>query len=151
VRSITIASALVLAGMLLPAHAATKNFIAVINGGQEVPPTASNSFGVAFFTFDTVTKMLCYSLNFTAADLLGAESDCHIHGPASPGVDGVVLFPIATPLGPSPAGSPKTGCVGPWSGPQIRYLNQGRTYINIHTVPNPGGEIRGQIIPVKGR
>src|SRR5262245_23890706 len=92
VRFALIASVLVIASAPLTANAMVRNFMAVINGGQEVPLTNSPAFGVGFFTFDTDTDMLCYSITFSAADLLAPESDCHFHGPATPGVDGVIMF-----------------------------------------------------------
>ena len=49
----------------LPASAASKNFVAVLNGGQEVPPTASGAVGTGFFTLDTMTGMVCYAISYT--------------------------------------------------------------------------------------
>src|SRR5262249_52380977 len=100
------------AGLLLsfasvPAHAASKNFIAVMNGGQETPtPTTSNAFGVAFFTFDTKTGQLCYRITYTHLDN-GAEVAAHIHGPAVPGPRANVLGALAD------GGSPKNHSVTP--------------------------------------
>ena len=39
----------------VPAVAGKKNFIAVLNGAQEVPPTTSQAIGNGFFVFDTTT------------------------------------------------------------------------------------------------
>jgi hypothetical protein len=126
-----------------PASAVVKNFISVINSGQEVPPTASNAFGNGFYTFDTATKAFCYSISYSAADLLAAETAAHVHGPASPGVDGPIVFGL-------PAGSPKQGCQTLDAASESA-LKKGQLYMNVHTSVNTGGEIRGQIIPVKGR
>jgi hypothetical protein len=126
-----------------PAGAVVKNFMSVINAGQEVPQTASNSFGVGFYTFDTQTKALCWQISFNPADLSSAENAAHIHGPASPGVDGVIIIGL-------PLGSPKNGCQAIDSATESA-LKRGQLYVNMHTVNNTGGEIRGQIIPVKGK
>jgi hypothetical protein len=126
-----------------PSWAVLKNFMSVINAGQEVPPTTSNSFGVGFYTFDTQTKSLCWSISYNPADLSSAENNAHIHGPASPGVDGVIVIGL-------PLGSPKQGCQA-IDAPTEAALKKGQLYVNIHTVNNTGGEIRGQIIPVKGK
>lgn len=123
-------------------------FTAILTGGQEVPATGSKAFGVAFVTFDTDSKLLCYSINFTDDTLTGTETVAHFHAPAIPGEVADVLFPI-TPS-PSPVGSPKNGCVGPLTLEQRRQLGRGLFYINIHSELFPGGEIRGQVLPVRG-
>jgi len=139
------------AGLLLsfasvPAHAASKNFIAVMNGGQETPtPTTSNAFGVAFFTFDTKTGQLCYRITYTHLDN-GAEVAAHIHGPAVPGQSANVLVALAE------SGSPKNNCITP-DATTLKTLKKalpkGQLYVNVHSAQNPGGEIRGQILSTK--
>ena len=126
-----------------PASAVVKNFMSVINAGQEVPATTSNSFGVGFYTFDTQTKALCWQISFSVNDLSSAENNAHIHGPASPGVDGLIIIGL-------PLGSPKNGCQA-IDAPTEAALKKGQLYVNVHTINNTGGEIRGQIIPVKGK
>jgi len=126
-----------------PASAVVKNFMSVINAGQEVPATTSNSFGVGFYTFDTQTKALCWSISYSVNDLSSAENNAHIHGPASPGADGLIIIGL-------PAGSPKNGCQAIDAATEAA-LKKGQLYVNVHTINNTGGEIRGQIIPVKGK
>jgi len=140
--ALSVAAALTLA-LASPASAVVKNFVSVINAGQEVPPTASKSFGNGFYTFDTQTKSFCYAISYDEALLLAAETDAHIHGPASPGVDGVIVFGLAL-------GSPKQGCMALDAASEMA-LKRGQLYVNVHTAANTGGEIRGQIIPVKGK
>jgi hypothetical protein len=41
--------------------------------------------------------------------------------------------------------------VGPLDGDEQRALLRGRFYINIHSSVEPVGEIRGQVIRVRGR
>ena len=124
-----------------PAPAGTRNFIAVLNGGQETPPTTSNAFGVAFLTFDDKTLALCYSITYTGITRT-AETAAHVHGPAAPGASAAILVAL------SPSGSPKNLCV---TLPKAnkKDLKRGMTYLNVHTMDNPSGEIRGQIIPTK--
>jgi hypothetical protein len=74
--------------------------------------------------------------------LTSAETAAHIHGPALPGVDANVLFPL-------PAGSPKDTCVGPLDKDQKKALLKNQLYINVHTMNNTNGEIRGQILRIK--
>jgi hypothetical protein len=135
-------AALLIVGLARPAQAGpVKTFTAVLNGGQEVPANTSLAFGVGFFTFDRRTKLLCYSITFSAA--LDGETAAHFHGPARPGESADILFPI-TPV-PSRA---KTGCVGPIvDGRLRRALLRGLFYVNVHSASLPAGEIRGQVLP----
>ncbi len=141
------ATLLLLAISAVPASAKTKNLIAVINGGQAVPPTSSSALGNAFLTFDTDTKMLCFAISFT--DLDGAEFATHFHLPASAGETAPPVFTITPAI--LPEGSPKNGCVGPFDEDSEKALNRGQVYINIHSTFAPPGEIRGQVIRVKGK
>ncbi len=138
-----------------PARADTlAAYQALLNGAQESPPASSPSQGVAFVTYNKTTKMLCYSMSFSP--LAGTELVAHIHGPAQPGpcgtdaCNGTVLLDITGGTGPSPVGNPKAGCVGPLSKDDLKNLNKGLLYFNIHTTMFPLGEIRGQIFPIAG-
>jgi hypothetical protein len=132
----------------VPAEAKVFPFTALLNAPQEVPPTASSAQGVAHMTFDSDTDLLCYAISYQG--LVGAETMAHFHTNV-PGVDGPIIFDISPmPPGPSPLGSPKSGCVGPLDSAQFKSLKSGLFYINIHSSFDPGGEIRGQVYPVKG-
>ena len=138
-------AALLVEGLyVVPAGAGSKNFVALLNGGQETPANNSGAFGVAFLTLSG--NSLCYSISFTRLDG-GAETNAHVHGPAAPGTPSssvVALTPIP--------GNPKNGCITLATAPahpNKKDLKQGMTYVNIHSHDFPGGEIRGQVIPVK--
>jgi hypothetical protein len=69
----------------------------------------------------------------------------HIHQGATPGATGPVIVPITeTPVGSGlwvvPAGSTLTPA-------QVVSFNTGALYYNVHTTLNPGGEVRGPIVP----
>ncbi len=129
------------------AHAAKTSFVAVLNAGQEVPVGTSGSFGNAHMTFDPTSDQLCYAISYSA--LGSAEIAAHFHGPAAPGADAGVVADISPPPdGPSPLGSPKQGCVT-LDADAAKALKKGLLYINIHSTDEPGGEIRGQVVPVK--
>ena len=147
IASLVVAALLMLGTPAVPASAApgAVTFIAVINGGQENPPTTSNSFGNAHLIFDKTTDMLCYSISYSA--LASAETAAHFHSPAVAGVNASVLFGITPAV--SPLGSPKTGCVGPLSNQQHRDLEKGLFYINVHSTGIPTGEIRGQVLWIR--
>jgi hypothetical protein len=128
----------------VPVRAATFTFTAVLTSGQEPPPNTNDSkaFGVAIVTFNVETEELCFSISYEESTLTSAETNAHFHAPAPPGENAPVLVPLPTP------GSPKNGCVPTdLTEEQRRALFRGFWYINIHTANNPGGEIRGQVIP----
>jgi hypothetical protein len=141
---VSIASILMLTGSAAPARAQqSSTFIAVLNSGQEVPPNSSKAFGVAFVTFNEATQEVCFSISYTESLLTSAETAAHFHASAPPGENAPVIIPLAL-------GSPKNGCVTPdppLTAQQIADLFAGLWYINVHTSVNPGGEIRGQLLP----
>src|SRR5436305_11513180 len=106
-----------------PAPAGTRNFVAVLNGGQETPPTTSNAFGVAFLTFDDKTLPLCYSITYTGITRT-AETAANVHGPAAPGA------PPAIHDAPSPPGTPAHPSV-PLPQANKKDLKRGMTYLNV--------------------
>jgi len=128
----------------VPVWAQTFTFTAVINSGQEPPPNTNDSeaFGVAFVTFTLGSGELCFSISYEESTLTSAETNAHFHAPAPPGENASVVVQLPTP------GSPKNDCVTPdLTEEQRRALFRGLWYVNIHTANNPGGEIRGQVIP----
>jgi hypothetical protein len=128
----------------VPVWAQTFTFSAVLNSGQEPPPNTNDSqaFGVALVTFNAEMGELCFSISYEESTLTSAETAAHFHAPAPPGENAPVVVPLPTP------GSPKNGCVTPdLTEAQRRALFRGLWYVNIHTTNNPGGEIRGQVIP----
>lgn len=108
---------------------------------QEVPPNgALSSAGFTLVAIDTAANVLGYDVRVQA--LSSAEQAAHIHGYAGFGANAPPLVTLA-------AGSPK---IGTWNYPGVdeQHVLGGRTYVNIHTANNTGGEIRGQIIGLPG-
>ena len=118
----------------------TKTFHATLSAQQEVPPTSSSGTGSGTFTLDPATKQLTW--NVTYSGLSGPAAAAHIHGPAGPGANAGVMVNLA----PSGVGNPISGSAT-LTDAQIADLEGGKTYVNIHTAANKGGEIRGQITP----
>lgn len=111
-----------------------------LSGDQEVPPVVTGATGIAASTVDRATGTVTLHLNATGAVDATAS---HIHR-ASSGVNGPVLIPLEQDLLD----------VGHWSvsGGQLDLAGlanyrAGGLYVNLHTPANPGGEIRGQILP----
>ena len=120
------------------ASAATVNYSANLTGPREVPKTDSKGTGKFDGTLDTTTKTLNYTLTF--ANLSGPATMAHLHGPASRTATAGVLVP----LGDKNPTSPVTG-TATLTDDQIKALQAGHVYVNVHTAANPGGEIRGQV------
>jgi hypothetical protein len=130
-----------------PAPAAAETLIAyqaLLNGPQQSPPEASPSQGVALVLLVKETNMVCYRISYSP--LAGTELLAHFHGPAAPGQNAPVLVNISP--SPSPLGSPKHACVQ-FTKDDVKLLNKGLLYINIHSSVAPNGEIRGQVLPTK--
>jgi CHRD domain len=137
----------------VPAVAATsKKFTASLNGKSETPPTKSAGTGTASFVVSKSGKAISYTIN--AKGLTGPVQAIHIHF-GKKGKAGPVILPICL----KPCTLPKSGRLTkknfakaagvPNFGTAIQDLRAGKTYVNIHTAKNPGGEIRGQIRPKK--
>ena len=110
---------------------------AELSGAQEVPPTTSQGKGNADITFDTASKQLSWTVNYSG--LSGPPTAAHFHGPAEAGKNAGVAVPI-----PNQATSPVTGS-HTLTDAQATDLLAGRYYVNVHTAASPGGEIRGQV------
>jgi hypothetical protein len=114
------------------------NFKADLSSASEVPPVTSAGKGTATASLDTATKMLTWSVTYSG--LSGPATAGHIHGPAAPGANAGVLLPFSGNLASPIKGSATL------TDAQISDLEAGRTYMNLHTADNKGGEIRGQLV-----
>lgn len=139
-RTSLLAAALTV-GCLSAASAAMIDFRATMSGKAEVPPTTSTGSGDVLATLDTSTKKLSYTMTYLG--LTGPATAAHFHGPAAAGANAGVVVPIGT----SPP-SPSNGSVT-LTDDQIKDLEAGKWYANVHTDANKGGEIRGQMMRVK--
>jgi len=128
-------------GCLSAASAAMINYKATMTGKSEVPPTTSTGSGDVLATLDTGKKTLTYTMTYMG--LTGPATAAHFHGPAAAGANAGVAIPIGT----NPA-SPTSGSVT-LTDAQMKDLEAGKWYVNVHTAANKGGEIRGQMMQVK--
>ncbi|HEY6121009.1 MAG TPA: CHRD domain-containing protein, partial [Pyrinomonadaceae bacterium] len=114
--------------------AGTKLFTADLSGSQEVPPTSSTGTGRSSVVLNAAETGATVNLSFSG--LTSAQTAAHIHGPADPGVNGPILFPL-------PNGQ-VTNFVITLTAAQVADLKAGKDYVNVHTTNFPNGEIRGQ-------
>jgi CHRD domain len=133
-----VASALLLSSQ---SQAATLQFKADLKGASEVPPNTTAGTGTVTATYDPATKEL--SWNGSYSGLTGAPTAAHFHGPAEAGKNAGVAIWISTKGSPFP--SPFEG-KATLTDAQATDLQNGLWYANIHTVANPGGELRGQLM-----
>jgi Cu/Zn superoxide dismutase len=130
---------------------------ATLNAASEVPPTTSNGTGI-FSAQLLPDSTLSYSLTWSG--LTGTSNGAHIHGPGNATqIAGILVDFAATPAGTTNA-TITQGASGSASGnlnlklaitatvsgdSLLKLLDLGLLYVNVHTVANSGGEIRGQI------
>jgi len=117
------------------------DFHATLTGQSEVPPTTTSGSGDVLATLDTKTRKLSYTMTYMG--LSGPATAAHFHGPAAAGANAGVVVPIGNnPASPISASATLTDA-------QIKDLEAGKWYANIHTEANKGGEIRGQLMRSK--
>jgi CHRD domain len=124
-------------GLLLlaaPALGETMMFKADLKAASEVPPTQSSGQGDTMITLDTEKKTVAWKTTFSG--LSGNATAAHFHGPAAPGENAGPAVDISGKIEEGSA---------PVSDDQIKDLQAGKWYINIHTAKYPDGEIRGQL------
>jgi hypothetical protein len=152
------------------ANAIPITFTANLSGANEVPPVASPGTGLATVILDAAAQTL--QINVTFSGMLSTTTAAHIHCCAPLGTNvGVATavpafpgFPLGVTSGTyssaifdltqasfyNPAFVTAQGSVAQAEATFIAGMQAGQTYFNIHTVNNPGGEIRGQLTPVPG-
>ncbi len=133
-------------------------FKALMNGASEVPSNTTTGSGTFVATLDTSTNVFTYDITFSG--LTSNVNNGHIHGPAAatassgttinfntlPGATFSFGLQAGTAHGTATL-TAATQITATINGDSLKkLLFAGLTYANIHTVNNPGGEIRGQIL-----
>jgi len=160
---LAVATALML---LVPAaYAIPVTFVGNLTGANEVPPVPSPATGLATVVLDAAAQTL--QINATFSGLTSNTNAAHIHCcaplgtnagvattvPAFPGFPlGVTsgsftsaVFDLTQPTIYNPAFVTLQGGLTQAEVALIAGILNGTTYLNIHTVNFPGGEIRGQL------
>ena len=160
---LAVATALLL---LVPAaYAIPVTFVGNLTGANEVPPVPSPATGLATVVLDAAAQTL--QINATFSGLTSNTNAAHIHCcaplgtnagvattvPAFPGFPlGVTsgsftsaVFDLTQPAIYNPAFVTLQGGLTQAEAALIAGILNATTYLNIHTVNFPGGEIRGQL------
>lgn len=117
------------------------HFTATLSQSQENPPTGAPATGTGSFTL--TDEGLHYKI--TVNGLSGAITGAHIHT-GGIGINGGVTFDIGATF----SGNTAVGLVTGLTAAQKKEMLAGNMYVNVHTALNPGGEIRGQLVPAGG-
>ena len=164
----TVAIATALMFTVPAAYAIPMTFGTILSGANEVPPVASPGAGTAVVVLDPTAQTLQVIASFfglttpdTAAHIhccapLGTNAGVATTVPAFPGFPlGVTqgtylspLFSLTDPLIYNPAFVTAQGGLPQAEAALIAGIENDQTYFNIHTMANPGGEIRGQLEPL---
>jgi hypothetical protein len=141
----------------IAAVAGNGNFIAPLSGSDEVPAVETQARGVAIFHYDPDSGELQYRLIVSNIENV-LMSHIHLAPKGANGSIVVWLYPSSPPAQLIPGrfqGTLAQGTItdadltGPLSGSTVADLVQemenGNTYVNVHTTQHPSGEVRGQI------
>lgn len=125
-------------------------FTANLTGAQEVPPVTTSATGSATLALNNGNNEFDLKVNvqgITAANI----NNSHIHSGAV-GVDGNIIFDLGTQY--TTNGNQVTRFVDdgafPTANNNLTLLNNSQNYVNVHTIANPDGEIRGQLTALQG-
>jgi len=142
-----------------------------LSGLNEIPPVASPGTGQARVTLDPVAQTLQLDVTFAGltSNAVAAHIHCCLPSPLAPMNVGVAttvpafpgfplggtsgsymsqVFDLTQPLIYNPAFVTAQGGLPQAEAAFIAGLLNNETYLNIHTVNNGGGEIRGFLTPV---
>ncbi len=128
-----------------------RRFQADLTGAEEVPPVVTDASGTAVFEANRAATAVRYAVHVRdIEDILAAHLHCAPAGENGP--VGVTLFsggPVTVQglLAQGNITAPDAGNGCGWStvADVIAALRSGDTYVNVHTLSHPPGEIRGQV------
>lgn len=162
-RYLTLATLVLL--LPLSAHAIPVTFTANLSGANEVPVVNTPATGLATVILDAQAHTI--QINVTFSGLVSPTQAAHIHCCAVLGTNAGVAttvpafpgFPLGVTSGNyssavlllTDAGTYNPAFVTAQGGllnaeaTLVNGIQNGLTYLNVHTVTNPGGEIRGQL------
>lgn len=131
-----------------PVPAGAQAFIAHLGGGEEVPPVETRAVGQAAVIVTPRDVLHSVSVG-NIEDVVAAHIHCGPEGQNGP--VGITLFSgevvDSGNLARGPLPDPDLGNACGWAtlDDALDAIAAGDAYVNVHTVENPGGEIRGQL------
>ena len=138
----------VLATLACAGGAQAQTFHIGMDGGQEVPSITSMGSASVTVTLDQTTGIV--TVNGQYINLGSDPIASHIHQAAVGSNGGVILPLTVTPGTPMPNSTPgATGTItgtGALNAADMAALIAGDTYVNLHSINFPAGELRGQIV-----
>ena len=171
VPKLTVTALAIATALMLPvpaAYAIPVTFVGNLTGANEVPPVPSPGTGLATVALDSTAQTI--QINATFSGLTSNTNAAHIHCCAPLGTNAGVattvpaflgfplgvtsgsyssaVFDLTQPAIYNPAFVTLQGGLTQAEAALIAGIENGTTYLNIHTVNFPGGEIRGQLEPV---
>jgi len=151
-----------------PTHATPLTFGGTLSGANEIPPVSSSGTGSVRVVLDPAAQTL--ELDVTFSGLSSNDTAAHIHCCAPFGTNAGVATTlpafIGFPLGVTAGSLDQTfsltdstfynpafvtangGTIAGAEAALVAGIENDMTYFNIHTVNNPGGEIRSELFPV---
>lgn len=114
---------------------------AKLSGANEVPSNTSAGTGMLDASLDKQTNVLTWTVTY--AGLTGPAKAGHFHGPAAAGANAGVALGFSGSVE-----SPIKG-TATLTAAQAADVMAGKWYVNLHTAANPGGEVRGQVMPAQ--
>lgn len=132
-----------------------QDYDANLTGSSEVPPVTTNASGLAELELNDDGDEMSFDIQ--VEDIEGA-TQAHIHqGSEGENGDPVVWLFNSTEPTDEEDGTLESGdftaedFVGPLQGQNmtdlVELMDDGQAYVNVHTEANPGGEIRGTVVP----
>lgn len=139
-----------------------EDFAATLTAGAEIPAPAGSptATGVADIQLEDGILTVVVTV---AGNLTSDVTMAHIHGPASTSTTAPIILDFVPSMTAVIAAGTRTGTIVNASfdlrnlpvsstgvlrvdaSTLVSLLNTGQAYVNVHTVTNPSGEIRGQI------
>jgi hypothetical protein len=132
--------------ILVVAPPVSKELATTLDGSQQVPPVATTGTGTGVFTLNGDSTALAYHI--TVQNIPDTITAAHFHNAPADSNGPVVRTIFGGSIGGGSAtfdGTWTSGDAQPLTMALVNQLSAGRLYINVHTMANPGGEIRGQI------